>query len=237
MGGVVRTIRSLVPLAVAIVAVAVVVMPARSVASTVTLDGSGGMVYTYQFLWSNPSSPTINNDYDLAVPGQYTFSDSFVSQQPLSPNLGTSSVGAYDFQDSYRFTIGSGASGDTLVAALGLGDTFDIANLQFRLYEVPSATTAPMVGGIPVGSTLITSWMGPPAGSNEVQATFSNIQSGTYILDVAGIANGTNGGTYIGQLNVNSVPLPASLPLVLSGLGGLWALARRRDTRSLSVRV
>jgi hypothetical protein len=227
----VTDIRSRVPFALAILALAVAVTPARSVASTITLDGSGGMSYTYQFLWNNPSSPTVSNDYDLAVPGQYTFTDSFVSQQPMSPNLGTSAVGAYDFQDSYRFTIGAGASGDSLVASLGLGDTFNIANLQFRLYEVVTPTTAPIVGGIPPGSTLITSWMGPPSGSNEVQATFTDIRSGTYILDIAGIANGTSGGTYIGQLNINSpVPVPATLPLLLSGLGGLWAVARRRRT-------
>jgi hypothetical protein len=228
----VRIIRSRLPFALVVLAVAVAVAPARSIASTITLNGSGGMTYTYQFLWSNPSSPTVSNDYDLAVPGQYTFTDTFLSQQPASPNLATSSVGPYDFQDSYRFTIGSGASGDTLVASLGLnnsnGSTFNIADLQFRLYEVPTATTAPIVGGIPAGSIPITAWVGPPSGSNEVEATFSGIQAGTYILDVAGIANGTNGGTYFGQLNVNTpVPLPASLPLLLSALAGAFLLRRR----------
>jgi hypothetical protein len=207
--------------------------PVRSEASTITLNGSGQMSYTYQFLWSAPSSPTVSNDYDLAVPGQYSFLDSFVSQQPASPNLGTSSVGAYDFQDSYRFTLGQAASGDTMVASLGLsnasGTTFNISNLQFRLYEVASPTTAPIVGGIPPGSTLITGWMGPPSGANEVSASFTDIQSGTYILDVAGIASGSNGGTYLGQLNVNSpVPLPGALPLLLSGVGGLYGFFVRR---------
>ncbi len=225
-------IRGGIDLVLGILAMAVSAAPGPALASTITLDGSGGMTYTYQFLWSDPSSPTLSNDYDLAVPGQYTFTDTFTSQQPASPNLDSSSVGPYDFQDSYRFTIGSGASGDTLVTSLGLsnanGTTFNIADLQFRLYEVPTSTTAPIVGGIPSGSTLITSWMGPPSGSNEVQATFNDIQAGTYILDVAGIANGTDGGTYFGQLNINSpVPLPASFPLLLSGLAAVLLLGRR----------
>lgn len=201
---------------------------APSAASTITLNGTGAMTYTYQFLWSNPGSPTISNDYSLAVPGQYTFSDSFTSQQPATTNLGTDPVGPYDFQDSYRFTISTGASGDTLVTSLGLGGTFSMSDLQFRLYEVPTSTTAPIVGGVPPGSTVITAWQA--AGT----ASFSGLMSGTYILDVAGIASGTSGGTYVGQLNLSptTVPLPAGLPLLLSGLGGLWAMARRRGARS-----
>lgn len=228
-----RTIRFKLPIALAIVALAVAGTPVPGIASTIPLDGSGGMTYTYQFLWSAPASPTVGNDYTLAVPGQYTFTDTFLTQQPATPNLATSSIGPYDFQDSYRFSIGAGASGDTLAASLGLsnsnGNTFNIADLQFRLYEVPAATTAPIVGGIPTGSTLITAWVGPASGSNEVEASFSDIQAGTYILDVAGIANGSNGGTYFGQVNIDSpVPLPASLSLLLSGLAGALLLIRQR---------
>lgn len=211
-----------------------VTAPGVSHASTITLAGTGTMSYSYQFLWSAPSSPTVSNDYILDVPGQYAFLDSFTSQQPANTHLATSSVGPYDFQDSYRFTIGSGASGDTMVASLGLGDTFDISNLQFRLYEVPTPTTAPVVPGLPPGSTLIQAWTGPSAGSNQVQATFSDIQAGTYILDIAGIASGTDGGTYVGQLNVNPVPLPGSLALLLSGLIALAGVGRLRLRRMLA---
>jgi hypothetical protein len=202
--------------------------PFGAKSATVPLDGSGAMSYSYQFVAPNSTSPTVADDYDLTVPGQYTFTDTFTTQQSPTQNLGTSTVGPYDFQDSYRFTVGASASGDTLLATLGLGGLFSITNLQFRLYEVPSATTQPIVGGIPTGSTLITSWMGLPTGSNSVSAEFNGIQSGTYILDVAGIAGGTNGGTYIGSLNLQPVPLPAALGLMLSGLAGLGTLARRR---------
>jgi hypothetical protein len=223
--------------ALAVLAIGAALAPGSSDASTITLTGTGTMTYTYQFLWSAPSSPTVSNDYLLQVPGQYTFTDSFTSEQPSSMNLATSPVGPYDFQDSYRFTIGSGASGDTMVASLGLGNTFDIANLQFRLYEVATPTTAPVVPGLPAGSTLITSWMGPAAGSDMVQATFTDIQSGTYILDVGGIASGTDGGTYIGQLNINPVPLPGTLALLISGLGVLGGLLMRRPAIALTPSV
>jgi hypothetical protein len=205
-------------------------LPLAARSASISLNGSGPMSYSFQFVAPNSTSPTVADDYDLRVPGQYTFTDTFTTQQSPTQNLGTSAVGAYDFQDSYRFTVGTSASGDTLLATLGLGALFDITNLQFRLYEVPSATTQPLVGGIPSGSILITSWMGLPTGSNSVSAEFNGIQSGTYILDVAGIASGTGGGTYIGSLNLQPVPLPAALGLMLSGLAGLGTLARRRKS-------
>jgi hypothetical protein len=203
-------------------------LPYGAGAATVTLNGTGAMSYSYQFVAPNSTTPAAGDNYDLAVPGQYTFTDTFSTQQSPTQNLGTSSVGAYDFQDSYQFTVGTSASGDTLLASLGLGTLFDITNLQFRLYEVASATTQPIVGGIPSGSTLVTSWMGLAPGDNSMTAAFNGIQSGTYMLDVAGIAGGTSGGSYIGSVDLQPVPLPAALWLMLSGLGGLGALARKR---------
>lgn len=77
-----------------------------------------------------------------------------------------------------------------------------------------------LAGLAPLGAATLPAWIGPPAGSNSIVATFAGIQTGTYILDVAGIASGTSGGTYIGQLDlVSSVPLPAALWLFASALG------------------
>jgi hypothetical protein len=205
-------------------------------ATTTVLTGSGQMDWTGQFLGSStgntqttPTAP-FGNDYSLSVPGQYSFLDSFGKQS--NALTGTrSSVGPYAFQDTYEFSLGQAASGDALTVSLNLGQgpsaTFDISDLQFRLYAVPSGSTPGL--SIPGGGMIVTPWMGTPGASsgNPIQASFSDLQAGTYFLDVAGTADGANGGTYVGQLNLNAVPLPGALWLLLSGLG-LFGLATRR---------
>jgi len=202
--------------------------PAVTEAATLPLNGSGAMSYSFQFTGTSPGTPTVDSDYLLAVPGQYTFTDTFTA--PQTATLGTSAVGSYDFQDSYRFSVAAGATGDTLVAQLGLPPTFDMTNLQFRLYDVTAASSmTPVVGGVPPGSVMLTPWLGPQAGQSAISASFSGIVGGdTYILDVAGIASGTSGGTYIGQLNLAPVPLPAAAWLLAAGLGVVGAALRRR---------
>jgi hypothetical protein len=205
-----------------------------AMATTVALSGGPGstqMAYSFQYLSPNSTTPTVGNDYNLAVPGIYSIGDTFANQPPTLPPLATSSVGAYDFQDSYRFTVNAAASGDTLVASLGLGTLVAMSNLQFRLYEVASATTNPIVPGIPAGSTSETVWVGQTGADTNttvISKSFSGLQAGTYILDVAGIASGSLGGSYVGTVNLQAVPLPATGWLMLSGIGGLGAMARRR---------
>jgi hypothetical protein len=220
-------------------------------ASDITLDGTGQMYWTAQFLGSSSgntqSTPTptgttpTGNTYTLGVPGQYGFIDQFAAPQsaPLvnSSNVpfenSGSPVGTYSFQDTYEFSVSAPAAGDVLAVSLALQgplqSDFNISNLQFRLYEVPSSSMTPGLT-IPTGSTVLTNWQGISGNDsgNAIQADFSNMQSGTYFLDIAGTADGQSGGTYIGQLNLNPVPLPPALPLLVCGLAGLGGMVRRR---------
>lgn len=200
-----------------------------TVEAQVQLNGSGAMTYSYQFLGTQTPSST-GSPYDLAVPGQYSFGDTFTS--PESTVIATSSIGPYTVLDSYDFTVGADAQGDVLTATLNLGNVFNFADLQIRLYQVTSSSVVPVVPGIPAGSTMIQTWTGTTvANPNEVIVSFSNLQNnGTYFLDVAGTPNGTNGGSYTGILNLAPVPLPPSLWLLISGLGAAAALLGSRST-------
>jgi hypothetical protein len=174
------------------------------------------------------------SDYLLAVPGQYNFHDSF-SAQPLTQALGTDSVaGNYAFQDSFVFQLGAGASGDTLVATLNLGTSFGMSDLQARLYQITSGTVTPVIGPVVSGQSpvvnVLSLWQGSQGlDSQPLQIDFSGLTTaGTYVLDVAGTATGTSGGQYIGALDLEPVPLPASTGLLLSGIAALLLAARRR---------
>jgi hypothetical protein len=59
----------------------------------------------------------------------------------------------------------------------------------------------------------------------------TTLTGGPYVLEIQGDVTGTSGGTYTGSLNLNPVPLPAALPLLLSGLGLLGGTLRKRFTR------
>jgi hypothetical protein len=193
----------------------------------VVLNGSGAMTYSYQFLGTQTPSST-GNMYALGVPGQYNFSDTFNS--PESTVIATSPVGPYTILDSFGFTVGADAQGDVLTATLNLANVFNFANLQLRLYQVTSSSVVPVVPGIPAGSTMIQPWIGTTVSNpNEVIASFSGLQNNaTYFLDIAGIPNGTNGGSYTGILNLAPVPLPPNSWLLISGLGVIGVLIRRR---------
>ncbi len=56
----------------------------------------------------------------------------------------------------------------------------------------------------------------------------TTLSAGTYVLEVRGNVTGTAGGGYSGVIDLQPVPVPAALPLMLSGLGLLGGLLRKR---------
>ncbi len=158
--------------------------------------------------------------------GASTYTNTFngpTTPIPTAPSWG--------FYDDFVFTIG-GSAVDSITSTINLGNSSAIDGLQVRLYNEAGNTPLP-VTGVPTGSTLIDAWstslnIAPGmTGTVDVLPTTS-LSAGTYVLEVRGNVTGSLGGGYSGTLNVSPVPLPAALPLMLSGMGLLGGAIRRR---------
>jgi hypothetical protein len=151
------------------------------------------------------------------------------------PALSGSVPGApgFSFYDDYVFTVAA-ATVDSLTSEVDLG-SLSISNLEERVYSVAGNSTLPVVGGSPAG--FQTNWTAPLTVSGngttgmETILNPTTLAAGTYVLEIRGDVTGSAGGSYSGVLDLQPVPLPAAFPLLLSGLGLLGGMARKRSAR------
>lgn len=165
--------------------------------------------------------------------GSFTYQDTFTA--PTSTITNSPSPG-FGFYDDFIFSVPSAVSADSITSTIDLSNVLGISNLQVRLYN--SANNPPPVLGAPQGGA-IEAWSTPinvaPGASGTVSVLNTTIsQPGKYVLEVRGTATGSLGGSYSGTLNVSPVPLPAALPLLLSGLGLFGGMARKHFARGHS---
>lgn len=160
----------------------------------------------------------------LAVPGSYYYGNTYTAPTTVIP--GSTNPPGYGFYDDYIFTI-SGAAASSVTSTIDLGSLLKISDLQERIYSL-SGNAVPTLDA-PNGTVFQS--VSTPIGSFGTVAVISNLvlNPGTYVLEVRGNAVGALGGSYSGTLNMSAVPLPAALPLLLSGLGLLGGVFRRRS--------
>ncbi len=210
--------------------------PARA---TIVPVANGGSIATPSYTYTNNGTTDILADNALLYAidpagGGITFTRSFTAATTPTSNLSNSTTGTsvWNFQDTIAFTLAGPVNGDVLTATLNLANVLNISNLQIRLYGWANGTGVqnPILGApslySPVPNSVV-GWQSAPNGSTTITASFANVPTGTYYLDIRGDVTGSLGGSYVGILNVQPVPLPAGLPLLLSGLGLLGLRARR----------
>ncbi len=159
----------------------------------------------------------------LSLPTSDTYSRTF--------NAPTTQIGTtgYGFYDDFIFTV-STATADAITSTIDFANVLAINNLQVRLYNFSTNPNLPVLG-MPNGGA-IDAWSNTfnlAPGTNQIVNVLpmTLLNAGTYVLEVRGNVTGSAGGSYSGSLNLVPTPLPAALPLLLSGLGIMGAVRRR----------
>lgn len=193
--------------------------------------GNGGSLYLSETTTGSGSSP-FGNESALATPGNYTYSDSWTAAQ--STVVPTTTSGFYD---DFVFTIAAGQV-DSITSSVSLGSMLGISGMQVRLYDYAANGDAAPLLTTPAAGSAFDAWSSTvsfPGGTTTVNVLpATTLAAGTYVIEVRGTVTGSSGGNYTGSLDVTPVPLPPSLPILLTGLGVL-ATSMRRSRRPAAV--
>jgi hypothetical protein len=177
-------------------------------------------------------SPTVT--YDIGNTFNQSGSTSTINAFGASA---TGPGGPWNFQDNFAFTTTGATIHGTEIAF-----QTDATNLQVRLisatdvngHPVPVTTNSNAAGQELVNGpsvvSVINGWTTYPTGAIDFTVLMpAAVSAGNYILQVRGDAS--TPGSWGGTVTFDAVPLPAALPLLLSGLGGLGFFGGARGLR------
>jgi|SRR5882757_1801130 len=197
---------------------------------TVTNVSGTATVAATGFADNGPVGTTISYSLgDAFGPGQTSLGSHFTTTQTngqtapgsVAPDSG------WNFYDDYRFSINPpGSTSNTAVITLTNPQGPAVSNLEVRLFSTAGGSNAAPVLGPPLGGTIVDAWSTVFPGGRFVYTLPTGFGAGTYDLQIRGLA--TAASSYGGTINFAPVPLPAALPLLLSGFGLVAGLRRRR---------
>lgn len=200
-------------------------------ASPATITGDGSL--------TDNTGPVQVSNLTGNPASNYGFSNSFSSSN--GGYFGTITINGtpqdYNFVDSYVIDVPN-STASAYAFSLSLSSQLGIDNLSARLYAYTAngysnltvGSPGPFPGVVPGGSWSANTDSG---GVDSTGLSMPSLNGGVYVLQIVGEETGTVSGMYSGSLAVTPVPLPAGLPLLLTGLGLLAATAGRpRGTRS-----
>jgi hypothetical protein len=182
----------------------------------------------------------VNNLTPNPAGSSYQFSDSYSgstatsSAVTITPSGG--SAEAIGFMDSFIIAVPTSTS-NAFAFSLSLNSHSGLSNLSVRLYQYGSGTYPGLTAVNPnivytgsPGPNVVDPWSANTVAGATDQTSLPTVPlaAGEYVLQIAGLSNGSAGGIYNGQITVAPVPLPAPALLLLSGIAGLGVIARRR---------
>jgi hypothetical protein len=186
------------------------------------------------------------NDLTANAAGTYTFMNSFSGTTATFGNATITPPGgsaeAIGFMDTYIIAVPA-ASSNAFAFSLSLQSNSGLSDLSLRMYQYASGTYPSLTSVNPnvvysgsLGTSLIDAWStNTLVGSTDTTSLPTiTLAAGEYVLQVAGLSNGSTGGVYSGQMALSPVPLPPSVLLLLSGVGVLGGFALRKRTTSPS---
>lgn len=133
--------------------------------------------------------------------------------------FGNSQTGS--FTDDWYFKVGSGQQVGAYVASFNLGQVSDIANLAIAIVQNPGGAESTVVSQNAITNGLV----------DMAVINASGLTGGTqYALRLTGNTVSVGAGMYTGALSstLSPVPIPSSVLLMGSALGGLFCVGRRK---------
>jgi hypothetical protein len=145
----------------------------------------------------------------LMTPSNLVLSDTFATNTTGSPIVNT---------DDWTFTIPT-----TQIGVTTTGEQLSLQN--FAVTGLVDSIA--LYSGTPTGSNALIA-SGTPTGSFSSFLLTDLTSSGSYYLQITSTLAPGNFGSYTGTIVAAAVPLPATLPLLVSGLAAGGLLLRRR---------
>jgi hypothetical protein len=182
-----------------------------------------------------PTGSNTATNVNITPTVSYGISNAF-NGLPIGPDLTSTEVtnqanGPWNFYDDYTFTVGTG--GATIQSALisFSNGVAGISGLEARIISFsPTFSALANLNAPANGTTVVDSWLPTSlaGGISTVNLNSTAFGPGTYDLQIRGEVGTSLSGSYGGSITFTPVPLPAGLPLLVSGLGLFGMLRARR---------